>query len=171
MQCKIFSVPLASHPGFDGERQLNEFLSANNVKRVFASVATPPEGPVWSLLFLYESAGPAPAKATDSPDAATASDIGSVLNREQVRSIVALKRWRAEVAAQEGVPLYMVAQNRWLEEMVRMPVRTVEDLHRVAGLGDWRVAKYGTQIVETLKTAITSARSWPSPSPHLAGRA
>jgi len=64
----------------------------------------------------------------------------------------------------------MVAQNRWLEEMVRMPVRTVDDLAKVKGLGEWRVQKYGAKIVEILSAASAARRSWPSSS-YAAGRA
>ncbi len=157
MQCKVFSVPLNSQNGHDHERKLNEFLGATNVKRVFASVANQPEGPIWSILFLYEGGAeirqrePVKSTANPRPDIRTpeaASHPGGPLTGEQVRAVVALKKWRADQAAQEGVPLYMVAQNKWLEEMVRIPVKTAVDLLKVQGLGEWRVKKYGARIVE-----------------------
>ena len=92
------------------------------------------------------------------------------LTGEQVKSIIALKKWRADQAAQEGVPLYMVAQNKWLEEFVRMPVRTLDDLKKVNGFGEWRVQKYGSKVVEILNAAQGARRSWPSSS-YSAGRA
>ena len=73
----------------------------------------------------------------------------------------------------DGVPLYMVAQNRWLEEIVRMPARGLDDLMKVRGLGEWRVQKYGAQILETLSAVNggnSAKRSWPS-TPYAAGRA
>jgi hypothetical protein len=54
----------------------------------------------------------------------------------------------------------MVAQKRWLEEIVRMPATTLDDLKKVRGLGDWRVQKYGAKIVEILNTASAAGRSW-----------
>ena len=179
MQCKIFSVPLASEQGLDREQKLNDFLGATNIKRVFASLANPPEGPIWSVLFFYEDGAEAAHKTSagnsataisqpPTPDAAT--DSSAPLTGEQARSIVALKKWRAGQAEAEGVPLYMVAQNRWLEEMVRMPVRTVDDVGKIRGLGEWRVQKYGAKIVEVLNTANAARRSWPSAS-YAAARA
>jgi len=168
MRCKIFSVPLESDQALDRERKLNDFLGATNVKRVFASLANQPEGPMWSVLFFYEDGAQVTPKAAANPDAM--QDPGTPLTGEQVKLIVALKKWRTDQAAQEGVPLYMVAQNRWLEDMVRMPVRTLGDLTKVRGLGEWRVQKYGAKIVEVLNTANAAKRSWPASS-YSAGRA
>lgn len=168
MRCKIFSVPLQSVEALDRERKLNEFLDAKNVKRVFASLANQPEGSMWSVLFFYEDGAPVTQKTPASPGATL--DPGTPLTGEQVRAIVALKKWRADAAALEGVPLYMVAQNKWLEDIVRMPVRTLDDLGKVRGLGEWRVQKYGAKIVEVLNAATAAKRTWPSSS-YSAGRA
>jgi superfamily II DNA helicase RecQ len=179
MRCKIFSLPFDSQNALDRERELNDFLGATNVKRIFASLASHPQGPMWSVLFFYEDGAQAAQNTPASRPAAASSDhrtaeaasaSGAPLTGEQVKSIVALKKWRADQAGSEGVPLYMVAQNRWLEEMVRMPVRTVEDLAKVRGLGEWRVQKYGAKIVEILNAANAARRSWPSSS-CAAGRA
>jgi superfamily II DNA helicase RecQ len=162
MRCKIFSVPLGSESSLDRERKLNEFLSANSPKRVFASIANTAEGPVWSVLFFCEDEAQISQKATAS--AGVPQDSGAPLSGEQVRWIVALKKWRADQAAQEGVPLYMVAQNKWLEEMVRMPVRALDDLQKVRGLGEWRAQKYGAKILEILSGSSAPRRSWPAPT-------
>jgi len=179
MRCKIFSVPVESHEALDREQKLNDFLGATNVKRIFASLANQPEGPMWSVLFFYEDgaqvtqrnpASPSVTAVPGHPTSDATLEPDTPLTSEQVKAIVALKKWRADQAGQEGVPLYMVAQNRWLEEMVRMPVRTVDDLMKVRGLGEWRIQKYGAKIVEILNTANTARRSWPSSS-YTAGRA
>jgi superfamily II DNA helicase RecQ len=179
MQCKMFSVPLEPQATLDQERKLNAFLGATNVKRIFANLANQPEGPMWSVLFFYEDgapvaqktpAGPVEAALTDRRTSDTAMDPGTSLTGEQVRWIVALKKWRSDQAALEGVPLYMVSQNKWLEEMVRMPARTLDDLKKITGFGEWRVQKYGTKIVEVLNTANAARRSWPATS-YSAGRA
>ena len=82
MRCKIFSVPLESEKAFDRERKLNDFLGATNVKRVFASLANQPEGPMWSVLFFYEDGAQVTQKTPASPDATL--DPGAPLTGEQV---------------------------------------------------------------------------------------
>jgi superfamily II DNA helicase RecQ len=193
MRCKIFIVPIESEAALEREHKLNDFLSATSVKRVFASIANQPEGPIWSVMFFYDegeqvapttratqtiptrTSQPVSAQAGQEIPAAAGAplDSGPPLSGEQVKWVIALKRWRADQAAQEGVPLYMVAQNRWLEEIVRMPARGLDDLTKVRGLGEWRVQKYGAQILETLKAANAgnaAKRPWPS-TPYSAGRA
>ncbi len=179
MQCKIFSVPVEPEAALERERKINDFLGATNVKRIFANLANPSEGPMWSVLFFYEGeapvaqkapAGPVEAAVTDRQTPDAQMDSGTPLSGEQVRSIVALKKSRADAAALEGVPLYMVSQNKWLEDIVRMPVKTLDDLKRIRGLGEWRVQKYGAKIIEILNTANAAKRSWPATS-YSAGRA
>ena len=180
MRCKIFNIPI-EQPGSgpDQEQKLSEFVSAANVKRVFASVANMPEGPVWSVMFFYEE-GPQAVQTTrpaqtsetlplsrreaESSGPGASLDSEMPLTREQVKWIIALKRWRADQAAKENVPLYMVAQNKWLEEIVRLPVRGMDDLMQVRGLGEWRVQKYGGKILEILGSAPAGKRTWPSNS-------
>jgi superfamily II DNA helicase RecQ len=179
MRCKIFSVPIESESALDREKKLNEFVSAANVKRVFASVANAPEGPMWSVMFFYEEGPqsvqtmrpapatqtvPLPARQAEPNNAGVPLDSETPLTREQVKWIIALKRWRADQAAQENVPLYMVAQNKWLEEIVRLPVRGMDDLMHVRGLGEWRIQKYGEKILEILGAAGTAKCTWPSNS-------
>jgi len=130
---------VGSEQALDRERKLNDFLGTTNVKRIFASLANQPEGPMWSVLFFYEGDEQVSQKTPASPEVAQEPSV--LLSGEQVKSIVALKKWRADQAAQENVPLYMVAQNKWLEDIVRMPVRTMDDLGKVRGLGEWRVQK------------------------------
>jgi superfamily II DNA helicase RecQ len=168
MRCKIFSFPVESEELLDRERDMNDFLDATNVKRVFASIASQPEGPVWSVLFFFEDAGQIMQKSHARADAAM--DPWASLTREQARSIIALKKWRTDQAAVEGVPLYLVAQNKWLEEIVRMPVRNLEDLAKVQGLGEWRVQKYGAKILEVLDIE-SAARHSRTTSNHPSGRA
>ena len=168
MRCKIFTVPLSSQGAFEGERQLSDFVNFHNVKRVFASVVNPPEGPAWSVLFFYEGdeqpAATAPAKSEAAPE------FTPPLTGEQVRGMIALKKWRADQASQEGVPLYMVAQNKWLEEIVRLPVKGMDDLTKVRGLSGWRVQKYGPKILEALNAGNAAKRTWQGPS-YSPGRA
>lgn len=180
MRCKVFTVPVESEPALDHERVMNDFLSTTNVKRVFASLANQPKGATWSILFFYEGDGRVTQKAPANYTATVAddrrlpeggTDASLPLTSEQVKAILALKKWRTDQAAQEGVPLYMVAQNRWLEDMVRLPVRAVDDLTKIRGLGEWRIQKYGAKIIEIMNASNAGRRSWPNATPYASGPA
>jgi len=161
MRCKVFSIPMESTGARESESRLNEFLLATNVKRTFASLVNQPTGPIWSVLFFYEE-GPAKSESSQQ-NFRTALEPSAPLTREQGRVMGALRKWRAEEAAAAGIPLYMVAQNKWLEDIVRMPARTTDDLLKIDGLGERRVQKYGTKILEILKGSSGQPSSWASP--------
>jgi len=185
MQCKMFSIPIDGNAVLAPESKLNEFLGAAKVKLTFASLAGAPANPFWSVLCFFEdgaqmaparpavanrTAAPSPAVApgptTPNPAAATGPTVqpNILLTGEQVRMIMALKKWRANEAALANVPLYKVAQNRWLEEIVRMPARSLDDLKKVTGMGDWRVQKYGAKILEVLNATSAAKSAWPNSS-------
>jgi hypothetical protein len=45
-----------------------------------------------------------------------------------------------------------------------MPARTVDDLKKITGFGEWRVQKYGAKIVEILNAANAARNSRPTSS-------
>jgi len=182
MRCKVFSIPIGGGTAPEPERNLNEFLGATKVKLTFASLAGAPASPFWSVLCFFEEGAqvaPKDAPVTNRPVAASSAasvgptppvQPGVALTREQVRMIVALKKWRANEAALANVPLYKVAQNRWLEEIVQMPAKSLDDLKKVAGMGEWRVQKYGAKILEVLSATSAAKSQWPASS-YSAGQA
>jgi superfamily II DNA helicase RecQ len=171
MRCKIFTVPLEPAQALASEQRLNDFLKSTQVKRAFASLANQANGPIWSILLLYEEDTPAVPVSSPVPGPSISASsnreainapapTAGTLTRSEVKSVIALKKWRADTAAMEGVPVYMVAQNKWLEEIVRIPVKTVDDLKKVGGFGEWRVQKYGRTIVEILGAASKPREEW-----------
>ena len=62
-----------------------------------------------------------------------------------------IRNWRAEVAEQEGVPLYRVLNNRTLEELVRKKPGTEAEMLETNGIGPAKLAKYGAEILGILE--------------------
>jgi len=174
MRCKIFSIAVESPAALEQERALNEFLDTTKVKRIFASLVTHASGPIWSAMFFYDEGTKAvPATPADGARAVAPGPTAGArpavqpnvaLTGEQVRMIMALKKWRANEAALANVPLYKIAQNRWLEEIVQLPARSLDDLRKVTGMGDWRVQKYGARILEIVNETKGTKSLWPAAS-------
>jgi ATP-dependent DNA helicase RecQ len=61
-----------------------------------------------------------------------------------------LRRLRARIAKQEGLPAYCIFQDRTLREMARTLPRTPEQLLSVVGVGEVTLRKYGKQFLELL---------------------
>jgi ATP-dependent DNA helicase RecQ len=61
-----------------------------------------------------------------------------------------LRRLRARIAKQEGLPAYCIFQDRTLREMARILPRTPEQLLSVVGVGEVTLRKYGKQFLKLL---------------------
>jgi ATP-dependent DNA helicase RecQ len=58
-----------------------------------------------------------------------------------------LRRWRADVARQKGIPAYMILGDKTLQEISRKMPRTLRELESVHGIGENKLALYGEQIL------------------------
>jgi len=166
MKCKVFKIHLQNE--FD-ELKLNKFLANVELKQVFASTINE-EGGFWSVLAFYEDQAPVvksdKQKQFTAPDLAkplapaTLSGINQtaqppapepiVLTPAQENDFNALKKWRNERAAQEGIPPYLIAHNDSLLQIATMPARTKEELLQIKGFGEKRTEKYGDEIMNIL---------------------
>lgn len=63
----------------------------------------------------------------------------------------ALAKKRRAIAKEEGIPLYRIAPDAALREMVMLQVTAAEDLKNIKGMGPVRIKKYGAALIEALK--------------------
>ncbi|MFQ6121191.1 MAG: HEAT repeat domain-containing protein, partial [Methanosarcinales archaeon] len=69
----------------------------------------------------------------------------------------ALRYWRGSLCQEQGVPAYVIFDNRTLEEIVQKKPTTKNELRSIYGMGDARIEKYGNEILQIIKeTNITS---------------
>jgi ribonuclease D len=82
-----------------------------------------------------------PAELPDPPQHERPSD--AALDRFQ-----ALKAWRKDVAHVRGVDSDVILPNAALWQLAEHPPQTLDDLLDVAGIGPWRQATYGPDLLE-----------------------
>ncbi|MGJ0392991.1 MAG: DNA helicase RecQ [Methylocystis sp.] len=70
------------------------------------------------------------------------------------RILAALKRKRRELAQEEGVPAYVIFADRTLIDMAEKRPATLDEMLRVHGVGDRKVARYGDAFLEALEEAL-----------------
>lgn len=61
-----------------------------------------------------------------------------------------LRNWRNERSKQEGIPPYVICNNRQLAEIIKSRCQTLEGLRQIEGLGDAKLKKYGKQLLALL---------------------
>ena len=102
------------------------------------------------VLAIVASAG------TDRPDSADDSPIGPPQPRsassEDSALLDALRQWRTAMARRDRVPPYIIAGNETLEEISRLRPRTEAELLEVSGIGPGRLARYGRDILQLVKS-------------------
>ena len=67
----------------------------------------------------------------------------------------ALRRWRRERAAADGVPAYVVAHDTTLAEIADVLPRSLPALRRVRGMGPAKLERYGPEILAVIDGAAT----------------
>jgi superfamily II DNA helicase RecQ len=93
--------------------------------------------PYWSVFVEYETVLTASDDRTESNN----------LDEPQRLLLQRLKEWRKEKAAAEGVPVYILATNSQLVELVKQTPQTLEALRQIHGFGRKKSEKYGTDII------------------------
>jgi len=142
MKCKVFRIRLQEEYTASDEAALDEFLNVVTPKRILASIAGDHDD-CWSVLLFYEDEPSASSEEHDLEE-----DI--ILTPYEQMDYEDLRRWRSERANQDGLAPYMIAHNDCLKQMVKLPVRTREDLLRIKGFGQKRTDKYGDDILKVL---------------------
>ena len=62
----------------------------------------------------------------------------------------ALKAWRLEQARADGVPAFVIFNDRTLDELCRVRPRTMRELLNVSGIGPAKADRYGDQILSLI---------------------
>ncbi len=155
MFLKFFWVPALDSS--TAEAEVNAFLGSHRVAHVDRQLAMVEQTVGWAVCVQWV---PAAAEA-DDPGAGRkgSTDYKAVLDEPTFRIFAALRAWRKEVAAVEGVPIYTVATNEQLASIARQRIRTKAALLAVEGFGSGRKERYADGVLGVC------AREMESPAP------
>ena len=72
---------------------------------------------------------------------------------EQLRT--KLKQYRKEKSNYEQIQPYIIFNDQTLEELINKIPQTLEELKLINGFGDYKINKYGNEIIEIIKNEVT----------------
>lgn len=72
----------------------------------------------------------------------------------EARLYDALRTWRAEEAKKEGVPHYLILNNRQMAEVASQQPTTLTALQTISGIGGSKVDKFGGAIIHLVATMV-----------------
>ncbi|MGW4642337.1 DNA helicase RecQ [Sphaerisporangium sp. NPDC004334] len=90
-----------------------------------------------------------PARAA-AKAAKTAKGAPTDLPEEAVPVFERLRAWRAATAKEQGVPAYVIFHDATLREIATMMPTSLDELGKVSGVGENKLAKYGQGVLDTL---------------------
>jgi ATP-dependent DNA helicase RecQ len=76
------------------------------------------------------------------------------LTDEERQAVARLKKWRFTKSSELNVPAYMICPDRTLEHLVMERPTTLESLDSIHGLGASKIARFGEELLESLKRAF-----------------
>ena len=68
----------------------------------------------------------------------------------------ALRAWRAAQSKEQGVPAYVIFHDATLRELATRHPSSIQELGTVTGVGESKLAKYGDELLEVLRTVVTA---------------
>lgn len=99
------------------------------------------------------SAQPGAARATDREPGAREQNHRMKLEPADRLLYDRLREWRALRSSREGVPVYVIFNNRQLAEIARHKPRSKSALREIDGVGEAKVGKYAEDIFTLLSAA------------------
>lgn len=147
MQVKHFFIRLTREHLHLDEQKLNEFIQRVAVDRTASQLVHAEPANYWSILVFFNDvpSGGDPKKGEES------FDVKDLTEEEQARYEV-LKHWRSDVSMQESLPTYFVATNAMLGAIARLNPSDINMLHKIKGMGERKIDKYGGQIIDLLQS-------------------
>ncbi len=142
VNCKIVTIPFNQQAEIFPTEDLERFMTGKKVKSIKATNFRSNNRVYWSIFMVYEipGGGDGQKRKREHVD----------LNEEQQLILNRLKAWRKERADSEGFPLYLIATNRQLVEIVLRRPATPEGLKMIEGIGEKKVEKYGKEILNLI---------------------
>ncbi len=146
MQIKIFDI-LASAAEQDVE-VVNKFIRGHRVididKQFYVSSDNIGH---WSLILTYINDTPLQQQSLQF-EKREKIDYKEVLSAEDFEKFAKLRLIRKQLAANDAVPAYAVFTDAELAQIAQLPSIEATLLKQITGIGDKRIAKYGTLICE-----------------------
>lgn len=151
MKVKHFHIRLNEAYCLQDEETLNSFMQNVSVKKTAAQHIPSEQAGFWSTLVFYEELANIEAQLPPSTEKHPPFD-PSTLNGAERDRYEALRAWRADTAAKDNFPNYIVASNSQLGAIAKLNPSSKEELCDLKGFGEKKAAKYGDEIIAVLNS-------------------
>jgi hypothetical protein len=148
MPVRIITIPFEPHKEIFHDEDLMKFLLNKHVRDLHPEFFQMNGRAYWTVFVNYEN-------VLSDNDANKKQD---GLDEGQRLLFTRLREWRKETAEKDGVPVYIIATNKQLMDIIHGTPRTLEMLSHIQGFGKKKVEKHGKEIIGIID-AFTTKRS------------
>jgi len=136
---------------------VQDFISDKEVESISDHFFVRDGMPYLALVVCYRT----PTSAPQTADKGSSADVRrkrdeswrDALERADWPLFNRLREWRGERAKGEGIPPYVICNNRQLVEVVRRRPSKLSELAEVDGFGEAKLKKYGTELLAIIARA------------------
>ena len=141
MPYRVITLPFDPERELFDEKPLNDFCLNKQVVSQWVEFFHQNGRSYWSIFLEYESLQEAkrPEEEID-------------LNGFQKLLFQRLREWRKELAEKQGVPVYVIADNRMLKTLAVDQPKSLESMKEIKGMGGKKIEKYGKTLLDIIQT-------------------
>lgn len=141
---KIITIPFNNTSETFHDEILTNFVINKRIKKYSAKFFLSEGKPYWTVFLEYDAL--MESNSTSEPHGF--SEAQKMLSDK-------LKAWRREKAEAEGVPVYIVATNREVYDIVKAAPKSLEEMAAIKGFGRKKVEKYGKDVIAMIQAFYT----------------
>ena len=138
MAVRIFTVPFDAEKEIFFDEDFSRFLLNKNVKSLKPEFFQLNSRAYWTVFVEYEAVLN-PEKAEDG------------LDESQRLLMKRLRQWRKEKGEQQGIPVFIIATNKQLVDIIHRAPNSLETLREINGFGKKKVERHGKDLIEIIK--------------------
>lgn len=154
MAIHIFTVPFDPKKQVFHDEELRGFLLNKRVTAIRPEFFQSAGQAFWSVFVEYDPLTTLDTRGCEG------------LNEPQQLLWQRLQEWRKETAQKDGIPVYIIATNRQLSDVVRLAPRTLEALRQIQGFGKKKLERYGMHVLQIVSAFYDQPPHQKPEKPH-----
>lgn len=145
---RIFTIKFDTEQGIFQDEVVNDFILNKKITEIKKEFFILKKIPYWSILIDYEEIL---EKQYLTKDKKTVIKEKKGMNEWQKILFEKLREWRKNRADKDGVPVYIIATNSEIKEIIDTTADSIEKLRNIKGFGKKKIENYGKEIISIVK--------------------
>jgi len=149
MPIRIFTIPFNEETQTFHDDLVQQFCVNKRVHKIETRFFTRNHCPFWTVAVHFGQILSEERALRSS--GGSSRDLEQTLDDQQKALLIRLKEWRRDEADKAGFPVYLIATNAQLVNIIHQKCSTLESLKLVKGFGKAKIEKYGKAVTEMVR--------------------